>query len=91
MVPVLAREGLFYAKDRLSEEEFKVPYGVASIPEIVFNAIDIDTVIDTMQKIIEGIINMEGLIKISAGNYGGKLGKFKIHLRELGLKESYFT
>jgi len=78
-------------KDRLSPEEYQVPEGVKSIPEIVFNAIDIDTVRETMQKTIEGIVGMEGLIKISAGNYGGKLGKFKIPLRELGLKESYFT
>jgi formylmethanofuran--tetrahydromethanopterin N-formyltransferase len=77
-------------KEKLSPEEFKVPEGVKSIPEIIFNAIDIETVRETMQKTIEGIIGMEGLIKISAGNYGGKLGKFKIPLRELGLKENYF-
>ncbi|MFX1339104.1 MAG: formylmethanofuran--tetrahydromethanopterin N-formyltransferase [Promethearchaeota archaeon] len=78
-------------KDRLSPEEYEVPEGVKSIPEIVFNAIDVDTIKETMQKTIEGIIGMDGLIKVSAGNYGGKLGKFQIHLRELGLKESYFT
>ncbi len=78
-------------KERLSKEEYKVPEGVKSIPEIVFNAIDINTVKETMQKTIEGIIEMDGLIEISAGNYGGKLGKFKIHLRELDLKEGYFT
>ena len=44
-----------------------------------------------MSKVIEGIINMEGLIRISAGNYDGKLGKYKIYLRELGLKEIYFS
>jgi len=77
-------------KDRLSPEEYKVPSGVKSIPEIVFNAIDIQTIELTMLKVIEGIIDMEGLIKISAGNYGGKLGKYKIYLRELGLKEKYF-
>jgi len=27
---------------------------------------------------------MPGVVKISAGNYGGKLGKHKIHLKELG-------
>jgi formylmethanofuran:tetrahydromethanopterin formyltransferase len=44
-----------------------------------------------MQKTIEGISDMDGLLKISAGNYGGKLGKYRIYLRELGLKESYFS
>ncbi|MFX1322730.1 MAG: formylmethanofuran--tetrahydromethanopterin N-formyltransferase [Promethearchaeota archaeon] len=78
-------------KNKLPSEEFKVPDGVKSIPEIVFNALDIDTIKETMLRVIQGIIDMEGLIKISAGNYGGKLGKFKIHLRELGLKNNYFS
>jgi formylmethanofuran--tetrahydromethanopterin N-formyltransferase len=78
-------------QERLTSEEYKVPEGVRSIPEIVFNALDIDTVKKTMLNTIEGIIDMNGLIKISAGNYGGKLGKYKIYLRELGLKEKYFS
>lgn len=78
-------------RNKLRSEEFKVPEGVESIPEIVFNALNIDTIKETMLKVIQGIIDMEGLIKISAGNYGGKLGKFKIHLRELGLKNNYFS
>ncbi len=78
-------------KDKLSPEEFEVPEGIASIPEIIFNALDLETVELTMAKVIEGIIDMDGLLKISAGNYEGKLGKFKIYLRELSLKESYFS
>ncbi len=78
-------------KNKLSAEEFEVPEGVKSIPELVFNGIDIDTVKNAMLKVIQGIVDMDGLVKISSGNYGGKLGKFKIYLKELGLKESYFT
>lgn len=78
-------------RDKLSPIEFKVPEGVKSIPEIVFNALDIETIEETMLKSIQGILDMEGLIKISAGNYGGKLGKYKIYLRELGLREKYFS
>ncbi|MBA7614192.1 Formyltransferase/hydrolase complex subunit D [subsurface metagenome] len=78
-------------KGKIPVEEFKVPEGVNSIPEIVFNALDLDSIEMTMLQVIEGIINMDGLIKISAGNYGGKLGKYKLSLRELGLKESYFS
>ncbi|MHA2390579.1 MAG: formylmethanofuran--tetrahydromethanopterin N-formyltransferase [Promethearchaeota archaeon] len=77
-------------KTKLSPGEFKVPEGVSSIPEIVFNALDIETIENAMGKVIEGIIEMDGLIKISSGNYGGKLGKYKIFLRGIGLKESYF-
>jgi len=71
-------------KDKLSSDEFQVPAGVKSIPELVFNGLQLDDVKFAMQKIIEGISDMNGLLKISAGNYGGKLGKFKIYLRELG-------
>jgi len=77
-------------KGKLSQGEFKVPESVKSIPEIIFNALDIETIQKTMLKVIEGIIDIEGLIKISAGNYGGKLGKYKIFLRDLGLKKEYF-
>ncbi len=77
-------------KSRLSPDEFKVPEGVNSIPELVFNGLKISDVKLAMQKTIEGISDMEGLLKISAGNYGGKLGKYKIHLQELGLKKRYF-
>jgi formylmethanofuran--tetrahydromethanopterin N-formyltransferase len=77
-------------KHKLDPGEYQVPEGVQSIPELVFNATDLDTIKLAMQKTIEGINGMAGLLKISAGNYGGKLGKFKIPLRELGLKENYF-
>ncbi|MFX1572459.1 MAG: formylmethanofuran--tetrahydromethanopterin N-formyltransferase [Promethearchaeota archaeon] len=78
-------------KSKLAPEDFKVPEGVLSIPEIVFNALDLKTIEKTMLRVIERIIDLEGLIKISSGNYGGKLGKYKIYLRELGLKENYFS
>ncbi len=77
-------------KDRLSPEIYKVPKGVKSIPEIIFNALDSNIIKKTMEKVIKGIIDMDGLIKISAGNYGGKLGKYKIYLKDLDLPEHYF-
>ncbi|MFX1238028.1 MAG: formylmethanofuran--tetrahydromethanopterin formyltransferase [Promethearchaeota archaeon] len=70
-------------KSTLPLEEYQVPEGVKSIPELVFNALDLDTIKNTMKHVIEGIAGMEGLIKISAGNYGGKLGKYKIFLNQL--------
>lgn len=72
-------------KDKLPPNVSKVPDGVNSIPEIIFNGLDINIIENSMRKVIEGIIDMDGLIKISAGNYGGKLGKFKIFLRNLGI------
>jgi formylmethanofuran--tetrahydromethanopterin N-formyltransferase len=34
---------------------------------------------------IEAVLNVDGVVRISAGNYDGKLGEFKIYLRELFL------
>ena len=78
-------------KNKLSPGEFQVPEGVESIPELVFNALDVETIEVAMKNVIEGIIDMDGMVKISAGNYGGKLGKYNIPLRKLGLNEKYFS
>jgi len=61
----------------------KVPDGVVSIPEIVINGTTIDVVKEAMRVAIQSAVGVEGVVKISAGNYGGKLGKHKIWLRDL--------
>lgn len=61
----------------------KVPDGVQSIPEIVINGVSLDAVKRAMKAAINAVRDMSGVVKISAGNYGGKLGKHKIYLRKL--------
>jgi len=61
----------------------KVPDGVNSIPEIVINGVSLDAVKKAMKEAINAVRDMNGVVKISAGNYGGKLGKHRIYLREL--------
>lgn len=61
----------------------KVPEGVGAIPEIVINGVSLEAVEKAMKVAIQSVMNMKGLVKISAGNYGGKLGKYKISLKEL--------
>ena len=61
----------------------KVPVGVNSIPEIVINGISLDAVKEAMKVTILSAEDVKGVVRISAGNYGGKLGKYKIFLREL--------
>jgi formylmethanofuran--tetrahydromethanopterin N-formyltransferase len=61
----------------------KVPEGVVSIPEIVINGVSLEAVKKAMKVTINAVKDMNGVIKISAGNYGGKLGKHRIYLREL--------
>jgi formylmethanofuran--tetrahydromethanopterin N-formyltransferase len=68
-------------KDKI--EGSKVPPGIKSIPEIVIDGLDMATVKKAMKAAIEAMQNVKGLRTISAGNYGGKLGKYKLHLKEL--------
>jgi len=68
---------------RIRIPDSKVPEGVNSIPEIVINGITLDAVKKAMRAAILSVQDMDGIIKISAGNYGGGIGKYKIFLREL--------
>jgi formylmethanofuran--tetrahydromethanopterin N-formyltransferase len=61
----------------------KVPENVNYIPEIVINGVSLDSVKETMKAGIAAAREADGVLRISAGNYGGKLGEYKIHLREL--------
>lgn len=69
-------------KEKLGSSS-KVPNGVNYIPEIVINAISLDAAKAAMKAGIEAASTVEGVVCISAGNYNGKLGKYKIPLREL--------
>jgi formylmethanofuran--tetrahydromethanopterin N-formyltransferase len=60
-----------------------VPKGVHYVPEIVINGVSMEAVKEAMKAGIEAVLNVDGVVLVSAGNYGGKLGEFKIHLREL--------
>jgi formylmethanofuran--tetrahydromethanopterin N-formyltransferase len=64
-------------------KDSRVPANVRYIPEIVINGISLDAVKEAMKAGIEAASEVEGVLRISAGNYGGRLGEFKIHLREL--------
>ena len=62
-------------------EASRVPPGVTSISEIIINGYDLETVARATQAAIEAAQPTLGLIKISAGNYGGRLGKNFVYLR----------
>ena len=68
-------------RGRISDS--KVPEGVNSIPEIVINGTTLETVKSAMGAAIHTVKEMPGVVRVSAGNYGGKLGKYRIYLREL--------
>jgi formylmethanofuran--tetrahydromethanopterin N-formyltransferase len=61
----------------------RVPEGVHYVPEIVINGTSMEAVNAAVRAGIEAVLNVDGVVRVSAGNYEGKLGKFKIYLREL--------
>ncbi|HVX10190.1 MAG TPA: formylmethanofuran--tetrahydromethanopterin N-formyltransferase [Pirellulales bacterium] len=67
-------------RDTLGERS-RVPEGVASIMEIILNGSDLATIAAATQAAIQAAVDTPGLIRISAGNYGGRLGKSFIYLR----------
>jgi len=69
-------------KKRLGKASL-VPDGVRYISEIVINGLFLDAVTVAMKAGIEAATKVNGVVKISAGNYGGKLGEYKIKLLEL--------
>ena len=64
-------------------KESRVPKGVDYIAEIVFDGVSLDAVKEATKAGIEAVLDIDGVVKVSAGNYGGKLGEHKIYLREL--------
>ncbi len=62
-------------------DQSQVPAGVNSIMEIIINGRDLATVSAGTQAVIAATVDTPGLLKISAGNYGGRLGKSFIYLR----------
>jgi formylmethanofuran--tetrahydromethanopterin N-formyltransferase len=69
-------------KPKLQEESL-VPEKAKYIPEIVINGLDMENVMQAMKVGIEAACEVEGVNKISAGNYQGKLGKYKLHLKDI--------
>ncbi|MGD6852174.1 MAG: formylmethanofuran--tetrahydromethanopterin N-formyltransferase [Candidatus Bathyarchaeia archaeon] len=65
-----------------------VPEGCTSVLEIVINGLTLDAVKKAMTAGVQAALTCPGIIKISAGNYGGKLGPFKAYLKEaIGVPE----
>ena len=59
-----------------------LPEGVNSVLEIVVNGVDAPSIANSMRAGIDAACRA-GVIAISAGNYGGKLGPHHFHLREI--------
>jgi formylmethanofuran--tetrahydromethanopterin N-formyltransferase len=58
----------------------RVPAGVTSIMEIIVNGSDLEHVASATYAAIVAALGVKGLYRISAGNYGGRLGKSFVYL-----------
>jgi formylmethanofuran--tetrahydromethanopterin N-formyltransferase len=63
--------------------ESQIPDGVNSVLEVVLNGLDEPSVKKAMAEGIKAAVKVPGILKITAVNFGGKLGKF-----QMGLKDS---
>lgn len=61
----------------------EVPEGVDCVYEIVLDGLTIDDVRKAMSAGIKAAAGVAGTVRISAGNYGGKLGPYKAYLKEV--------
>ncbi len=61
----------------------KVPENVRSIYEIVVNGLNDTLVKKAMAEGIKAAVKVPGVAKISTTNYGGKLGPYRAHLKEI--------
>jgi formylmethanofuran--tetrahydromethanopterin N-formyltransferase len=66
-------------RDRVKTELVE---GARCAYEVVIDGIDEAAVAAAMRVAIEAVAQ-KGVLAVGAGNYGGKLGKYQIHLREL--------
>jgi formylmethanofuran--tetrahydromethanopterin N-formyltransferase len=61
----------------------QIPENVNSVYEIVINGLNQKTVKKAMATGIKAAIKVPGVVKITAGNYGGKLGPYRADLKEV--------
>ena len=65
--------------------ETRIPENVKCVYELIYNGVNLASVKMAMKLGIEAAAKTPGVVKISAANFGGKLGPYKIQLKKLGL------
>ncbi|NWF86664.1 formylmethanofuran--tetrahydromethanopterin N-formyltransferase [Candidatus Bathyarchaeota archaeon] len=61
----------------------QVPENAECVYEIVINGLTVEAIKKTMGEGIKAAASVAGVVRISAGNYGGKLGPYKAFLKEV--------
>src|SRR5262249_42080982 len=65
-------------RDKLGEKS-RLPAEVASVMEIIINGKNLDAISRATQAAITAAVATPGLLVVSAGNYGGRLGKSLVY------------
>jgi formylmethanofuran--tetrahydromethanopterin N-formyltransferase len=66
-------------RDKLGDKS-RLPAGVGSVMEVIINGRDLPSIAAATHRAIAASVDTPGLVKISAGNYEGRLGKSFIYL-----------
>jgi len=61
----------------------ELPDGCQAVYEIVIDGLSFEAVQAAMRRGLHAAAQKPGILRITAGNYGGKLGKHHFHLRDL--------
>lgn len=61
----------------------KVPEGVNSVLEIVINGLDEESIEEAVRRGVREACTVDGILEISAGNYGGSLGDYLFYLEDI--------
>lgn len=72
-----------YCPTLQAQTKSELPEGTGCVYEIVIDGESFEAVQQAMQTGLETVTQQPGVIQITAGNYGGKLGKHHFHLKDL--------
>jgi formylmethanofuran--tetrahydromethanopterin N-formyltransferase len=61
----------------------QLPEEVNCVYEVVINGLTLEAVKKAVREGVKAALNVPGVVRISAGNYGGKLGPYKAFLKEV--------
>jgi formylmethanofuran--tetrahydromethanopterin N-formyltransferase len=63
-------------------EDTQVTEAINCVYEIVINGLSVDAVKKAMSAGVQVAATVSGVVRISGGNYGGKIGPFKAFLKD---------
>ena len=72
-----------YCPTLRSRTQTELPHNCHAVYEIVIDGLSADSVQSAMKVGLHAAAALPGVLRITAGNYGGKLGKHHFYLREL--------